>query len=329
MSFERFRQSQGDAVDFFLRATGSGRLAHAYLFLGPAGVGKASFARELARFLFCKDRDSARDSCGVCRNCTRLRPEIPVNELNFPDLHWFERPADKRDIPIELMRDMQKELSLKPVEGPWKVFVISEAERLNEASANCILKILEEPPPHSLLILLANEADDMLPTILSRVHVIRFKPMPTEKLAKELISREKASPEGAHFLARLSGGSPGQARKLLEAGYYPVHCELLERVRAMKPEENFDVSELLRSRVKDKKASSQQEREAVCAHLEGLMLGLRDGLGSGSTEADVAGMQRAIGSIMEAHESITANCNIRLALENMFFEVACSLRKTL
>ena len=317
--------SQPEVAEFFRRAVASGRLAHAYLFLGPKGVGKSEFARELTRHLFCLDRaaktstNGGMESCGKCRNCQRLA------HGNFPDLHWFTRAEGKRDIIMDDIDRFQREMSFKPVEGSWKVFVVEEADRLNEHSANHMLKVLEEPPAHALILLLAEEEDDMLPTILSRVHVVRFRGKGTDELAHVLECELRTSTEEARFLARLAGGSPGLARKLHEEDFYAIHRKLARRVREMKPGENFEAAEELRKDLGEKTSSTQEERELVCRHLDGLMLELRDELeracASGAS-GRMQGLEASLRTIMEASEAIMANCNTRLVLENLFFEVA-------
>lgn len=321
---------QEDVVEFFRRAVDADRLAHAYLFLGPVGVGKAQFAKELTKYLFCLDRRDFESgsgelgSCGTCRNCRR------VDHDNLPDLHNFSRPSDKRDIPIDLMREFQRQLSYKPVEGPYKVFVIEEADRLNVASANCLLKVLEEPPERSLILLLAEGQDNFLPTILSRVHVVRFKGVRIEELADALVKSNGMDAEEARFLARLSGGSPGRAHQLNEGGFYEVHRWLYERVGRMKPAENFDVAAEVRTRLGKQTSSVQQERELLQQHFDGLVLRFRDELAQACTSKNAHGqadrLRRALGAMLEAADAIAASGNIRLVLDNLFFDVAVALR---
>jgi len=253
---------QRDVADFFLRAAASGRLAHAYLLLGPKGVGKGRFATDLVKFLFCLDRASEPapghlGSCGQCRNCRR------VDHGNLPDLHWFRRQEGKRDIVMEDIDRFQQEMSLKPVEGPWKVFVVEEADRLNVSSANHMLKVLEEPPDYSLILLLAEEEDDILPTIRSRVHVVRFRPQPVADLAAALVREHHAGRDEAVFLARLSAGSPGLALELKEQGFYEKHRRFLESILKMKPSDNFDLAEEIRKRPSRGLHESGRARDAV------------------------------------------------------------------
>ena len=319
-----------DVVEFFRRAVAAERLAHAYLFLGPAGVGKADFARELTRFLFCLNRSDSQfgdgdlGSCGTCRNCRR------IEHGNLPDLHWFGRKENKRDIIIDTVRELQYEMSLKPFEGPWKVFVIEEADRLNVASANCLLKVLEEPPERSLILLLAEEQENFLPTILSRVHVVRFKELQIGELANVLVKPNGMDAEEARFLARLSGGSPGLARQLSEDGFYEVHRWLYERVSRMKPVDNFDVATEVRTRLGKQVSSVQQERELLQQHLDGLMLRFRDELARSCASKDAHRqadrLRKVLFAMLEAADAIAASGNIRLVLDNLFFEVAVALR---
>ena len=331
MSSEHDGGSQTAVAEFFRRAVASGRLAHAYLFLGPMGVGKARFARELTKYLFCTDRQAKPrrgelGSCGKCRNCRR------VEHGNFPDLHWFARQEGKRDILMDDIDRFQREISFKPVEGSWKVFVIEEADRLNVSSANHMLKVLEEPPGHSLILLLAQEEDDLLPTILSRVHVVRFRGLGMEQLSRDLMGTEQVPREEARFLARLSGGSPGLARTLRSEGFYETHRKLWERMRSMRPEENFDVAQMMRSALSDAVSSTQEERELVCRHLDGLMLEFRDELErecARGPSGRVERLQEVLKALVNATEAITANGNIRLVLENLFFEVAGATKEPL
>jgi DNA polymerase-3 subunit delta' len=177
------------------RAQTSGRLAHAYLFEGPEGIGKRLVALALARSLFCVTKNG----CGECPACRK------VDHQNHPDLHIVE--ADGNTIKIEQIRALQKELSFRPLEGERKICVIEAAEKMNASSGNALLKTLEEPAGHALLILLTSRPDAVLPTIRSRCQRLPFSRLPTATIRRALTEADAGNEAHAHILATLSDGS--------------------------------------------------------------------------------------------------------------------------
>ena len=177
------------------RAQSSGRLAHAYLFEGPEGVGKRLVALALARSLFCVTKNG----CGECPACRK------VDHQNHPDLHIVE--AEGNTIKIEQIRALQKELSFRPLEGERKICVIEAAEKMNASSGNALLKTLEEPSGHALLILLTSRPDAVLPTIRSRCQRLPFSRLPTATIRRALAEADAGNEAHAHILATLSDGS--------------------------------------------------------------------------------------------------------------------------
>lgn len=177
------------------RAQSSGRLAHAYLFEGPEGVGKRLMALALARSLFCVTKNG----CGECPACRK------VDHQNHPDLHIVE--ADGNTIKIEQIRALQKDLSFRPFEGERKICVIEAAEKMNTSSGNALLKTLEEPSGHALLILLTSRPDAVLPTIRSRCQRLPFSRLPTATIRRALAEADAGNEAHAHILATLSDGS--------------------------------------------------------------------------------------------------------------------------
>lgn len=177
------------------RAQSSGRLAHAYLFEGPEGIGKRLVALALARSLFCVTRNS----CGECSACRK------VDHQNHPDLHIVE--AEGNMIKIDQIRALQKELSFRPLEGERKICLIEAAEKMNASSGNALLKTLEEPVGHVLLILLTSRPDAVLPTIRSRCQRLPFSRLPTATIRRALTEIDATDEAHAHILAALSDGS--------------------------------------------------------------------------------------------------------------------------
>ena len=209
-------------VERFRHAAAQGRLSGSFLFVGPPGVGKATFAYKLAQALLCQTRsEAALDPCNTCTGCQL------VLAGNHPDIHIVRKPPDKSFIPLELFvgerdRRMREgllyELSLKPFLGGRKIAIIDDADYLHAESANCLLKTLEEPPPQTVIILIGTSPARQLPTIRSRCQLVRFQPLAPE-MVEEILLREGvvSEPGQARQLALLSEGSLEQARQLADA----------------------------------------------------------------------------------------------------------------
>lgn len=197
------------------------RLAHTYLFVGMDGIGKRAFARKFAQCLMC-ERHTAEDfdACGVCGGCKQ------VLAGTHPDLFIVGCPEGKREIPIDTFlgpadkrgkSGLCYDLSHTPMAGGRKIALICDAERLNDESANALLKTLEEPPPHSLIILIATHIDSILPTIRSRCQVLRFSPLSTASVAELLLKNGLTTDaDAAQVAAASSEGSLTQAAMLLD-----------------------------------------------------------------------------------------------------------------
>jgi DNA polymerase-3 subunit delta' len=219
--------------DFWVRsfadAIKRGRLAHAYLFAGPAGIGKKLFAFELAKTLLCESPKKPFVACDKCPSC------LQVSAGTHPDVIFASRPEDKVDFPIDTMREVMEKLALKPARGGYKVAIIDDADDFNSESANCFLKTLEEPPPNSLLILIAADAERQLPTVLSRCQVVRFAPVPIPDVAAFLQEHEIDAIK-AERLARIGGGSPGQALELSDSDLWNFRKDFINELAKAKPD---------------------------------------------------------------------------------------------
>lgn len=230
MSWTRIRGHEAQ-VRAFDRAVRRGRLAHAYLFTGPPGVGKRLFAGELAKALLCEGGDGAvLAACDACTSCTL------VEGGTHPDLFIVARPEDSHELPIEVMRELCRGFALKSARGRGKVAVLDDADDLNDASANCFLKTLEEPPPRSVFILVGSSSERQLPTIVSRCQVVRFAPLPESVVADLLRVQELSDPALVPRLARLSGGSPGEALALADPALWEFRHRLLQELFGPKPD---------------------------------------------------------------------------------------------
>jgi len=201
---------QSRAVELLRRSLESERLSHAYLFVGQPHVGKMTLAINLAQALNCEQVERP---CGQCRSC------LHIAAGNHPDVQLIGRMANadpgeagtKKEISIAQIKEIQRSAGLQPYEGRHRVFIIDGAEYLNEESANCLLKTLEEPPSKVLFILLTVNDGRLLPTIVSRCQRIELFPLPASVIEQALLKHWQVAPEKASVLSRLCRGSIGWA----------------------------------------------------------------------------------------------------------------------
>ena len=209
-------KGQERAVGLLKRSFAEGRLAHAYLFHGPEGVGKELTARNFAKLLNCASPKGG-DACDVCESCVRIQ------KGTHPDLLWLRPRGKARIIPIGLhpnpekgtVRDFRTSVGMKPYMGKWKVGIFSDAHTLQRDAASALLKTLEEPPAHTIIVLITSRPEALLSTIVSRCQAVRFEAMPEALLEKILCSEYSLDAREAKLLSRLSGGRLGDAVRAL------------------------------------------------------------------------------------------------------------------
>src|SRR5688572_19957840 len=203
-----------DAVTRTLRnALASGRVAHAYLFTGPRGVGKTTTARLLAKALACTARAEEPEACGKCPSCVDFASGAPVDVLEID-------AASNNG--VEEIRTLRENVKYSPVRSRVKVYIVDEVHMLSGAAFNAFLKTLEEPPPHVVFVLATTDPKRIPPTVLSRCQRFDFKPISPEALTRQLT--EILGQEGVEFeasalplLIRASEGSLRDALSLLDA----------------------------------------------------------------------------------------------------------------
>ena len=197
------------AVSLLDRSLKSGRLSHAYLFVGPRNVGKRAVALYLARAVNCQGE--GKRPCDSCSQCRRIASghHADVHIVEITD--GGETGQATTRIGIERIREIRSQASLHPYEGSYRVFIIDGAEHLSHEAANSLLKTLEEPPPKVLLLLLTAAEGSVLPTILSRCQRIELQTVPSQELAGALTAQYSLGEEKAQLIARLSQGCPGWA----------------------------------------------------------------------------------------------------------------------
>lgn len=178
-----------------------GQVHHAYLFYGPAGVGKKTTAIALAAALNCLNPQEG-DACGQCSSC------LATAGGTHPD--FFQVDPQGKNIKIDQIRQLQERLSYRHWQGKYKVALINDADLLTEEGANSLLKILEEPGERTCFILTTSRPQSLLPTILSRCQKYSFRPLRAEEI-QGILEQQGIAPAQAEIFARLSKGSPGKA----------------------------------------------------------------------------------------------------------------------
>lgn len=210
---------QPKAVKLLSRALANRRLAHAYLFTGPEGVGKKTTARQFAAILLC-EAQGTNLPCGTCPSC------VQFSSGNNPDfLHIQPQGAT---IKIDQVRSLKKALGFAPLESPRRVILLEDVHTMRREAGNSLLKLLEEPPPDNILLLTADDFEPILPTILSRCQTISFHPLPIA-LAAQVIARQNPglSTDEALRLAHLTDGCPGLTATYDTEGLLPTYEKII------------------------------------------------------------------------------------------------------
>lgn len=298
------------------------RIAHAYLFYGMDGIGKKTAASVFARALNCGGLDPPCDACASCRK---------AEHKNHPNIITVQ--AEGQFIKIGAVKEIQARMTFRPREGR-RIFILREADRMNAAAANALLKTLEEPSADNILLLTTARSHALPMTILSRCQHLRFSPLPPEEVARFLREKEGLETAAAEILAVSSGGSIGRAVEMNREDYLAQRNAILELLAEDNPED------LLKRLAFAGRFGT--EREEILERLRILRNGYRDGLvlretgekerlmfrdRAGVIEA-VAGrlsgrdLLRNMAAVDAAMSAIAQNANKSLTLEAMLIKLA-------
>jgi len=304
-----------------------GSLRHAYLFTGPAGVGRRTLALRLAQVQNCTNPPSPAEFCGVCRACRGFA------SMQHPDLLLLKVEDGDREIKVDAVRELNRSLSRTPLEARFQVALLLGFEQANDNAKNALLKTLEEPNPSVLICLTAPDIDSLPETIVSRCEVIRLRPAPVGQLAGELGVQLDLPPDKAELLASLSGGLPGLALSLhAQPGLLEQRADWLlacQQLLSAKRVERFAFADkaskdregmralllvwlsfwrdvLLRSARSSARVSNPDWEEQL------------DSLAQGLTPQAV---HRSVNAIERTLDQLTTNVNARLAMEVLLLEL--------
>lgn len=297
------------------RSLSSGRIAHAYLFRGPDGVGKKLFAGAMAQALNCRTLGPA-VACGHCSSCKKFFSG------NHPD--FVVESPEKGAIKIERVRQLCKSLSYPPYESERRIVVIEDIHTMRLEAANSLLKTLEEPPPGNVLVLTAETSKNIIATISSRCQIIPFFPLSLSETALILRQKQGMDEEQSNLLARLSEGSPGQALLLHQTDMIETWRGVVQVLNEPKYREDRYSGIVLQL------AQQMAELKENLVPLFGLLrIWLRDRLVSWTDDGEIA--QRQPGGAMtvfsklqaidRAEQELSRNCNRALVCEILLFRL--------
>lgn len=304
------------------RALRNDRLAHAYLFEGPEGIGKRLMALALARALVCETGEG----CGDCPACRK------IDHNNHPDLHLLD--AGGATIKIDQVRQLQKDLSLRPLEANHKICLIDGAEWLNPAAGNALLKTLEEPQGNTLLVLLTAKPEGLLDTIRSRCQRLPFRRLAQQRLAEVLESRLELDEVEAKVLAALSEGSFKKALGSNQELYLEKRRELIRALAALSSGSIFPLMELAQELANDKE-QLPEILEIFQAFYRDLLLlihgrpeddlvnlDIRETLHRKAQRETVTGVLQKLAALEDGKRYLARNVNRQLAMEVMLMRIS-------
>jgi DNA polymerase-3 subunit delta' len=330
---------QDDAIRVLGAAARGERLAHAYLFTGPAHVGKTMTALQFAQALNCTGDEPP---CGRCRQCERIasgtHADVEIVDRTSMCDHKDHKPGEhksdnSRDIRVCQIKRVEEIVSRAPFEGRYRVIILDPADAMRDDSQNMMLKTLEEPPPNVVFVLVTDREEMLLPTIRSRTRRIEFQGVPKRVIEQTLRTRWEAEPSRAAELANLSGGRLGWALiALRDEEMLPQHREMLDRAEALAGApvaDRFAFAGQLGAKYTKDRAGVQatltawQEwwrdllliaggREEQATHRDRL-----DRLRPLAAQCGVAPAVRALRAITDARQQLEENASPVLALEAM------------
>ena len=192
-----------------------GRVGHAYIFEGPKGVGRLTAAKAFSKLLLCENPNSG-EPCGICKSCSMCESG------NHPDLavvtnQLYDQSKKSTDVLVDTIRNMKKDVFIKPYVSERKIYIVPKADTMNVYAQNSLLKVLEEPPAYCTIILIAENPNMFLPTVLSRTVSIKFFPLSDENVEEYLRNNYPQMSDSAVAVAAMSAGSIGKAKMLCES----------------------------------------------------------------------------------------------------------------
>ncbi len=327
------------------RLLANGRVSHSLLFAGDEGVGKRQFALELARAFVCRDSENFQ-ACGVCAACLRADVfVVPTSEKkdDYQQVFFTGHPdiglviPFKRNILVDAIRDLEREANFRPCEAQARFFIIDDAEKMNDAAANALLKTLEEPASTTYVFLITSRPDSLLPTIRSRCQMVRFAPVATDEIERFLIDEKAFSFDEAHLAARLARGSIGRAVSIdvkqfraerdrmlgvvsnaIQTGDRAALLRTSEEMNDAKNKDRFEQNiDILESLIHDVWTLSVGADAGRLANTD-----LADELGKLAANAGAIDLTKWLAEIETMRDNFAVNINRKIAADSLFMTMA-------
>ena len=324
----------------------NGTLPHALLFTGTSGVGKQAAADALAMACNCQgaipefhaedrsDQDPANSSgairalrviaCGECKACRKIAAG------NHPDIIRIKPTG--AFIRINQIRALLQTLAMKPYEAITRVAILTEAQAMNAAASNALLKILEEPPQHSMLVLIADQKSDLLPTIVSRCQHVGFNPIPKEKIAAWLGNKHGLGLPAANIIAAMANGSLSKAEMMLKNNWLQHRKWVIDEMICL------SLQPIGRLLVLAEKLSKQEQRlaeslEIIKVWFRDLIVGqydtakiinrdVADKIEKASRQQNLTELLSKVDAVQKTQNRLAANTNLRMTMESLLIQLA-------
>ena len=314
MSFKDIR-GQDKAIAFLKQSVAQGRVAHAYLFLGPEGSGRFKTATEFARYLNCEK--SGNEPCGECIPCSRSQDAVR------PDIVIISRQGDSSVVKIDQIRELKQKFSLKAFESKYKIAIIKDAGHMTEDASNSLLKMLEEPSGDTVFILITSNESRLFDTIVSRCQAVRFKPLGRPDVYNILRNNFQMDDKDAKVLSAISSGNVKKAVMLKEKDalaqknriidfFSSVSGSTLDEGAVISQAERgsqVDAMDILTAFYRDIAAYKLTGDEGIIINID--KLGLIKEL---SQAMEIPRIMDCISHIEETKELLESNVNVKLAL---------------
>ena len=315
-------------IEYIENAVNSGNISHAYILNGEKGSGKKLLAKLFAMSLQCENREEDGDACGVCRSCKQAQTH------NHPDIIRVTHEKQST-ISVDYIREkVTNDIGIKPYKGPYKIYIIPDADMMSVQAQNALLKTIEEPPEYAVIILLTRNAEVLLPTIRSRCVMLKLRNIRDRLVRKYLMEKLEITDYKAELCVAFAQGSIGRAIALATSEYFndikeeAVH--LLRNIDNMQPE---DLSEAVKKCL--------QYKMDINDYLDVLAIWYRDILiykatkcvdrivfsdqlshiKDRATKSSYENIETVIESIEKAKARLNANVNFELTMELLLLTI--------
>lgn len=226
-----------DIVKHFKNSIELGKMSHAYILNGEKGSGKRTLAAVIAKSMQCESGEP--DPCGTCKSC------LQAESGNQPDIIWVDHEKPSVISVDEIRMQIVNDISLKPYSSKYKIYIVPDAQLMNPQAQNALLKTLEEPPEYAVIMLLTNNVDKFLPTILSRCMILNFKPVEPLYIMEYLMTQLGEDQLKARFCTDFAQGNLGKAVRLAIS---PDYNEIKEdSIRLLRRMEDMEIEEIIQA----------------------------------------------------------------------------------